>query len=282
MRFNRIAIPALALLLGVAGLASTRSYAAASGSSADDRDRNWEAPPQELNEIQRRGFHDGIEAARKDFENHRQPNVENRDEYRHPEVSHELRDAYRAGFRRGYNASMSHLNETPTPVVVETPQRSVSIGGWEAVGGRYSEIERRGYQNGMDGARKDAGNDRRPDPNNRDEYRNPQVRPDLVEEYRKGFRRGYEEVVSQREGMPDRGSWDAAPGRFSQIQRRGFQDGMDGARKDVENNRRPDPNNRDEYRNPNVPPQLVEDYREGFRRGYERAIAHVTGNTDRR
>src|ERR1019366_8127501 len=106
MRFNRIAIPALALLLGVAGLASTRSYAAASGSSADDRDRNWETPPQELNEIQRRGFHDGIEAARKDFENHRQPNVENRDEYRHPEVSHELRDAYQDGFRRGYNAAM--------------------------------------------------------------------------------------------------------------------------------------------------------------------------------
>ena len=35
-------------------------------------------------EIQRQGFRDGIEGARKDSDNHRRPNVNNRDEYRHP------------------------------------------------------------------------------------------------------------------------------------------------------------------------------------------------------
>jgi len=57
---------------------------------------------------------------------------------------------------------------------------------------------------------------------------------------------------------------------------------VEGARKDAENHRRPDPNNRDEYRDPRVPPQLVEEYREGFRRGYERAMAHLMGEPDRR
>jgi hypothetical protein len=104
----------------------------------------------------------------------------------------------------------------------------------------------------------------------------------MRDEYREGFRRGYEEAVSQMMGVAEQGEWNAAPGRFSEIQRRGFQDGMEGARRDVENHRRPDPNNRDEYRNPHVPPQLWDEYREGFRRGYERTIAHLTGEPDRR
>jgi hypothetical protein len=57
----------------------------------------------------RRGFHDGIEGARKDYENHRPPNVNNRDEYRHPNLSRPLWRDYRAGFRRGYQAGVRHL-----------------------------------------------------------------------------------------------------------------------------------------------------------------------------
>jgi hypothetical protein len=83
-------------------------------------------------------------------------------------------------------------------------------------------------------------------------------------------------------GEPEQGPWDMIPGRFSEIQRRGFQDGMEGARKDVENHRRPDPNNRDEYREPRVPRELQDEYREGFRRGYERAMAHLMGGPDAR
>jgi ribosome modulation factor len=69
----------------------------------------WDTPPSEYQEIGRRGYHDGIEGARKDFENHRKPNVKNRDEYRHPPVSSAERDEYRASFRRGYDTGVEHL-----------------------------------------------------------------------------------------------------------------------------------------------------------------------------
>jgi hypothetical protein len=34
---------------------------------------------------------------------------------------------------------------------------------------------------------------------------------------------------------------------------------------------------RDEYRHPHVPASARHDYREGFRRGYDVAMAHMTG-----
>ena len=77
------------------------------------QDRNWESPPAELDEVSRHGFHDGIEGARRDFENRRPPTPENRDEFRHPHVPPPLRGAYREGFRRGYNRAMSHLMGRP-------------------------------------------------------------------------------------------------------------------------------------------------------------------------
>jgi ribosome modulation factor len=283
MNLNRIAIPALALLLGTAGLTSAKANAAplASPPQAYGQERGgWDAPPGELNDIQRRGFHDGIEGARKDFDNHRHPNVENRDEYRHPDVPRELREAYREGFRRGYEVGVSHLSAPP--VVAAPPPMREPVIGWERRSEEFGEFKRRGYQDGLEGARRDADNHRRPDPNNRDEYRDPRVPPQFVEEYREGFRRGYDEGVSQIMGVQEQGRWDDAPGQYSDIQRRGFMDGMEGARKDFDNHRRPDPNNRDEYRNPNLPAQLVEEYREGFRRGYERAVAHIMGEADRR
>ena len=69
----------------------------------------WDAPPHEFREIQRQGFHDGIEGARKDFDNHRRPDVENREEFRHPHVEGSAREDYREGFRRGYERAMAHL-----------------------------------------------------------------------------------------------------------------------------------------------------------------------------
>ena len=73
------------------------------------QDRGWDRPPDAWNDLQRRGFQDGIEGARKDFDNHRRPDVDNRDEYRHPNVPSQLWGAYREGFRRGYDVGMSHL-----------------------------------------------------------------------------------------------------------------------------------------------------------------------------
>lgn len=67
----------------------------------------WDAPPSNYSrDLQRNAFHDGLYGAQKDFENHRSPNVRNRDEfrnYRGPE-----RRVYRQAFQAGYNAWWSH------------------------------------------------------------------------------------------------------------------------------------------------------------------------------
>jgi hypothetical protein len=72
-------------------------------------EHGWDTPPHEFSEIMRKGFHDGVEGARKDFDRHRAPNVQDRDEYRHPHVDESARDDYRECFRRCYDAAMSHL-----------------------------------------------------------------------------------------------------------------------------------------------------------------------------
>ena len=70
----------------------------------------WAAPPSEYqDDVARRGFHDGIEGARKDADNHRRPDVNNRDEYRHPDVPGPARRTYRQAFRRGYQVGVDHL-----------------------------------------------------------------------------------------------------------------------------------------------------------------------------
>jgi hypothetical protein len=70
----------------------------------------WAVPPRDYSDnIRRQGFHDGIEGARKDFQNHRRPNVNNRDEYRHPNMPGPARHAYREAFRRGYDVGVQHI-----------------------------------------------------------------------------------------------------------------------------------------------------------------------------
>jgi ribosome modulation factor len=69
----------------------------------------WESPPSEYREVQQQGYRDGIEGARKDYQNHRRPDVENRDEYKHPHVPGPDREAYRAAFRAGYQAGVDHI-----------------------------------------------------------------------------------------------------------------------------------------------------------------------------
>jgi hypothetical protein len=272
---SRIALPALALCLS-AGIPATILTAPTAASAQQP---GWDEPPREMNEIQRRGYHDGVEGARRDVENHRQPNFNNRDEYRNANFPPEVRELYRQAFRRGYERGISQLlggGGPPMQMQPQPPQQQQQR-FWEPIPQRFSEYQRRGFQEGVDGAHKDFGNNRRPDPNNRDEYRSPNVPPPYVEEYREGFRRGYSEGVAQLEGQPQGGPWDFIPNQFSELERRGFHDGIDGARKDYENHRRPDPNNRDEYRDPHLPPQQADEYRDGFRRGYERALAHFMG-----
>ena len=121
MTVRRVIIPAVALLLVAMGARVARASGRVDGVpgqvSLQVQVGGWDAPPRELNDLQRQGFHDGIEGARKDFENHRPMDVNNRDEYRHPHLPPEQREAYRDGFRRGYNVAMSHLMGGPGPAV---------------------------------------------------------------------------------------------------------------------------------------------------------------------
>ncbi len=45
---------------------------------------------------------------------------------------------------------------------------------------------------------------------------------------------------------------------------------------------RPNVNNRDEYRHPDVPRGLRHEYREGFQRGYENGVRHMMGGDEYR
>jgi hypothetical protein len=62
------------------------------------------------------------------------------------------------------------------------------------------------------------------------------------------------------------------------LEQRGYQDGMFGADRDFQNHRRPDVNNRDEYRNGGrLPVWAQNEYREGFRRGYYQRVRQIYG-----
>ena len=69
----------------------------------------WNTPPGEYQEFQQAGFRDGIEGARKDFENHRPFTPENRDEYRHPHVPRNVYHDYRQAFREGYHRAVINM-----------------------------------------------------------------------------------------------------------------------------------------------------------------------------
>jgi len=107
------AISALALALGAtSGGFAARAYAAPAASpSAGFQEGRWDEPPSEYRDVQRQGFHDGMEAARIDFENHRHKDADDHDAYRHPPVDHNQRDDYRNAFKEGYSRAMHHLRD---------------------------------------------------------------------------------------------------------------------------------------------------------------------------
>jgi hypothetical protein len=120
MKINRFAVPALALFLGVTCLGTARANGVPQGPPPPgygygQSPEPWAQPPQELREIERHGFHDGIEAARDDFNHRRQPDVNRHETFRHPDVSREDRRPFRDAFRRGYQLAISHLTGGPGP-----------------------------------------------------------------------------------------------------------------------------------------------------------------------
>lgn len=282
MNFNRLFMAVLVCCITLL-LFAPSTYALALGSTQAGyygQDQNWNRAPDAWNEIQRRGFRDGLDGARKDFENHRQPDVNNRDEYRHPDdIPSAMIGAYREGFRRGYDRGMSHYFGNAN-WRTQMPMRA-----WDAPPAAFNEYQQRGFQDGIEGAQKDFDNHRNFDVNNRDEYRRPDNIPGAMREaYRDAFRQGYSAGVSHLGAAGPAAAplpWNYVPPSYNNYQRRGFQDGMDGAQKDYANHRQPNVNNRDEYRHPrNVPGQMREVYRDAFQRGYQAAMNHLMGGRE--
>lgn len=209
MALNRLIVPAIALFLGTTGLSTLKASPLSQVSASVQIGGGWDVPPQELQDMQRQGFRDGIEGARKDFGNHRQANVNNREEYRRPNVPRRERESYREGFRRGYDVGVSHLMGGNQQPMRDPDRRGPGMGpgmGMQMDMGQGSDIQRRGFQDGMEGARRDLGNHRQPNVNNREEYRRPNVSRGMRNEYREAFRRGYDRGMSQMMGgqMGDR------------------------------------------------------------------------------
>ncbi|HEX4310764.1 MAG TPA: hypothetical protein VHZ25_12105 [Acidobacteriaceae bacterium] len=61
----------------------------------------------------------------------------------------------------------------------------------------------------------------------------------------------------------------APPPAYSEAAQQGYRQGVEAARTDVRNSLRPDVDRHPRFRNPPVPPPLGEDYRRGFREGYQ-------------
>jgi len=114
MRIIRLAAPFLAIAM--AALPAVSLHSQQYGPQQGDHDHDamqrdsgqWDAPPSEFSEISRQGFHDGIQAARFDMENHRGMDPRDSRMFRHPPVDRGQRHDYRQGFIQGYNVAMHH------------------------------------------------------------------------------------------------------------------------------------------------------------------------------
>ena len=183
-------------------------------------------------------------------------------------------------------------------------------GGWDAPPQEFRDIQRQGFQDGIKAGRRDFESQRPPNVDGVMEFRSPPVPEPARDEYREGFRRGYDAAFSHlREGvgagpMPmnqngppqdrpqqgygedrpdhDRGGWDAPPQEFRDIQRQGFQAGILAGRSDFENRRSPNVEGTRGFRNPPVRSRFRNDYREGFRHGYDAAFSHLREESERR
>ena len=174
---------------------------------AQDRD-DWDRPDNAWNDAQRRGFHEGIEAARGDVANRRRPDADDHDSYRHPHVPGPMRQAYRDGFLRGYNVAISHLAGPPAygppPTAYVPPPVGERRGGWDAFPDGYDDVRRNGFRHGIDSARDDYENHRNPDVNRHDTFRHPDVPRDQKRPFQEGFRRGYRVAWDHLMGGYDR------------------------------------------------------------------------------
>ncbi|MGD0647164.1 MAG: hypothetical protein ABR971_04145 [Acidobacteriaceae bacterium] len=68
--------------------------------------------------------------------------------------------------------------------------------------------------------------------------------------------------------------WQQPPQEFNDVQRQGYQAGIEAARHDLDFRLSPDPHRHWDYRSPHVPSPARDDFRHSFGRGYEMAYQH--------
>ena len=107
-----LAVSALAVSLGAtSGGIAAKAYATPAPSPQYEGQGRWDEPPSEYRDAQRMGFHDGVEAARRDFNEHRHRDADDHASYKHPRVERDLVSDYRNAFREGYSRAMHHMKD---------------------------------------------------------------------------------------------------------------------------------------------------------------------------
>jgi hypothetical protein len=210
MTFNQLVIPAIALLLAVPGVGTVKAsgQSQAAPLSVYEQDHMpWDTPPQDLQGVQLRGFHDGIAGAGKDFENSQRPHARVHVDYLNPHLNADQRESYLDGFQLGYERAMSHLvGGTDQPVtqleqaIVQPPARSgtevAQVTSPDLPPAQGSGLQRRGFNDGIARARKDVVSHRRVEVVERDASRHLKLSPDSRLEYLAAFTQGYDQFMS--------------------------------------------------------------------------------------
>jgi len=70
--------------------------------------QRWDVPPSEFNDLNRRAFHDGMEAAHRDWQSRRPLDARRSMMFRRPPTDRWNRDQYRSSFARGYQVAVEH------------------------------------------------------------------------------------------------------------------------------------------------------------------------------
>lgn len=112
MKIKWIAPSLLALCVAAPGALKATAHEAQPVPSAvqyQDQDRDWDRPRDDWQDAQRRGFHEGIEAARRDFADHRHADADDHPQFKHPPVDRDDVRAFRDGFKEGYRRALDHM-----------------------------------------------------------------------------------------------------------------------------------------------------------------------------
>jgi Spy/CpxP family protein refolding chaperone len=114
MKMKWLSTAALGAALVIpAGMLTATAHAAVLPAAQDGygQNRAWDQPPDDYRDAQRQGFHEGIEAARRDWDRHSHKDMDDHEQYKHPPVSEDLRSDFRDGFKHGYEMAMHHMKD---------------------------------------------------------------------------------------------------------------------------------------------------------------------------